>query len=68
MGINFGNGPTLREACPWLKDDVARRERILDVTERNSVIEGLPPFQPETRRRLMAVLQDLPAPSPTPAE
>lgn len=63
MAINFGTGPTLREACPWLRDDVARCEQILDVTERNSVIEGLPPFQEETRRRLMAELTALAVPS-----
>jgi len=68
MALNFGTGPTLREACPWLQDDRARRERILDVTERNSVIEGLPPFQEETRRRIMAELQALPVPSPAPVE
>lgn len=64
MALEFGNGPTLREACSWLHDDVARHTRILDVTERNSVIEGLPPFREETRRRLMAELQALRAPSP----
>lgn len=68
MAIQFGTGPTLKDACPWLQDDRARHERILDVTERNSVIEGLPPFQEETRRRLMAELQVLAGPSPAPAE
>jgi hypothetical protein len=52
MAIDFGTGPTLKEACPWLRDDRTRIELILDVAERNSVIEGLPPFQEETRRRL----------------
>lgn len=42
--MEFGKGPTLREACPWLRDDAERHARILDVVERNSVIEGLPPF------------------------
>lgn len=68
MAIQFGSGPTLKDACPWLRDDETRHQRILDVTERNSVIEGLPPFQEETRRRLMAQLQVLAAPQPTPAE
>ena len=36
-----------------------RCESILDVTERNSVIEGLPPFQEETRRRLKEQLMAL---------
>jgi hypothetical protein len=52
MAIRFGTGPTLKEACSWLKDDAERHARILRVAECNSVIEGLPPFQEETRRRL----------------
>ena len=48
----FGRGPTLAQANPWLRNDVERIERILDVTERNSVIEGLPPLSKETRERL----------------
>lgn len=52
MAIDFGTGPTLKKACPWLRDDRTRIELILDVAERNSVIEGLPPFKEETRRRL----------------
>ena len=53
---DFGKGLTLREACRWLRDDAERRERILDVTERNSVIEGLPRFQEETRQRILRQL------------
>jgi hypothetical protein len=68
MALQLGNGPTLKDACPWLQDDAARHQRILDVTERNSVIEGLPPFQEETRQRLMAQLQGLVRPQPAPAE
>lgn len=67
MAIEFGRGPTLKDACPWLRDDDHRHRRILDVTERNSVIEGLPPFQEETRRRLMAELRGLVPPRPAPA-
>ena len=62
----FGTGPTLRDAFPWLQDDETRRERILEVTERNSVIEGLPPFREETRRRLLEQLK-APASAPHPA-
>lgn len=68
MAIQFGTGPTLKDACPWLQDDQARHERILDVAERNSVIEGLPPFQEDTRRRLMAELQGLAPPQTAPRE
>lgn len=56
---NFGEGPTLKDACPWLQDTAERHRRILDVTERNSVIEGLPPFQPETRQRILDQLQQI---------
>lgn len=68
MAIEFGTGPLLKDACPWLRDDQVRHERILDVTERNSVIEGLPPFQQDTRRRIMAQLQGLAQPPRAPAE
>jgi hypothetical protein len=49
---DFGKGPTLAEANPWLRDEAERIERILDVTERNSVIEGLPPLSDAMRERL----------------
>jgi hypothetical protein len=68
MAIDFGTGPTLVDACPWLRDDAARCDSILDVTERNSVIEGLPPFQEETRRRLKEQLLALAPRQPEPAE
>ncbi len=55
----FGTGPTLRESCPWLQDDHDRHRRILEVTERNSVIEGLPPFREETRREILLQLQQV---------
>jgi hypothetical protein len=67
MSIEFGSGPTLKEACSWLRDDRERHERILTVTERNSVIEGLPPFQDETRRRLaeeLAIIAAAPRKAP----
>ncbi len=66
--MNFGNGPILKDACPYLRDDAERRERILDVVERNSVIEGLPPFDEETRRRLRKQLAAICGPPPEPAE
>jgi hypothetical protein len=54
---DFGTGPTLRQSCRFLQNDDECRRRILDVTERNSVIEGLPPFTAELHRRLMAELE-----------
>jgi hypothetical protein len=63
---DFGKGPTLKEASPWLRDNDARIEQILAVTEINSVVEGLPPFQDETRERIRRRLTDLSVPSPRP--
>ncbi len=65
---NFGKGPTLKEASPRLQDDRARVERILTVTEINSVTEGLPPFTEETRERLREQLSQTASPGPEPTE
>lgn len=54
---NFGSGPTLREFNPYIRDEQECHARILDVVERNSVIEGLPPFTEETRERILAQLK-----------
>jgi hypothetical protein len=69
MTINFGTGPVLKDACPWLRDDAERHAQILRVTECNSVIEGLPRFQAETRRRLLEQLSAIASsPSTTQSE
>ena len=68
MAINFGSGPILKVASPWLRDDARRHEDILDVTERNSVIEGLPPFAEETRRQLREKLEAMSEQQTTPRE
>ncbi len=65
---DFGKGPTLEQANPWLRDEAERVERILDVTERNSVIEGLPPLSEELRRRLRDELTGASEPGRAPAE
>ncbi len=52
MNIDFGTGPRLIDVHPDLKDPEKRIAMILDVAERNSVIEGLPPFTPELREQL----------------
>ena len=65
---DFGRGPTLKEASPHLCDEQTRIERILTVTETDSVIEGLPPFREETRRHIRALLTQLAEPSPGHAE
>lgn len=59
----FGSGPLLKDACRWLRDDRERHQRILEVTERDSVIEGLPPFQEETRQRMLEQLTAMTAQS-----
>ncbi len=55
-------GPTLLDASPWLQDDATRHEQILDVAERNSVIEGLPPFteafKDDLRRQLKEISEN----------
>ena len=65
---DFGKGPTLKEASPHLRNDQAQLERILTVAETDSVIEGLPPFQEETRRQIRARLSQLAELSPGHAE
>jgi len=49
---DFGKGPILKDFSPWLRDEAERIEHILSVTETDSVIEGLPPFQEETKERI----------------
>ena len=64
---NLGKGQALEKANPWLRDEAERIERILDVTERNSVIEGLPPFSEEMRRKLREELTAPDGPRRAPA-
>ena len=63
-----GKGPTLKAMCPSLRDDAQRRAQILDVIERDSVIEGLPPLEAETRDRILQQLEAIGGPEPAPAE
>lgn len=53
--------PTLIEASPFVRDPAERNRRILDVTERNSVIEGLPALTEATRSRIMDRLRAMDA-------
>lgn len=68
--LHAGNSPTLAAVSPWLRDAAERHRRILDVAERNSVIEGLPPFTAETRKRIAEQLRQVTfaAPAPEPRE
>ena len=68
MAIDFGKGPTLQQFAPWLRDDAERHRQILDVTERDSVIEGLPPFSDATRAQILSDLQAITEQCSTPAE
>ncbi|QDT40330.1 hypothetical protein Pan241w_03860 [Gimesia alba] len=54
---DFGTGKTLSEASPFLRDSARRHALILEVVERDSVIEGLPPFTEEFRARLKKQLE-----------
>lgn len=54
-----GSGPSLIDTSPWLRDPAERHRRILDVAERNSVIEGLPPFTDETREKIRRDLESV---------
>jgi hypothetical protein len=58
MFKRFGTGPMLRDVNPLMRDEKRRHEMILLVSERDSVIEGLPPFTPETRRRIADQLKN----------
>ena len=53
----FGNGQTLRQFSKYLRDPKERSERILDVTERNSVIEGLPRISKKRKQYLLTKLR-----------
>lgn len=66
MQPNFGGGPPLKETSPWLNDDRERHLRILDVAERNSVIEGLPRFTRAMRERMLKRLASLDVPEQAP--
>jgi hypothetical protein len=57
--MTFGKGQTLRQFSKYLRDPKERTERIVDVTERNSVIEGLPRLTPKRRQGLLRRLKRL---------
>ena len=65
---DFGKGPTLKDASPYLRDDKSRIEQILTVTETDSMIEGLPPFDEATRERLRRRLRIAASRRPKPAQ
>jgi len=48
--MTFGRGTILGQHVKALRDPQKRRDVILDRTERNSVIEGLPKFDDNIRK------------------
>lgn len=65
---DFGTGKTLRDASPFLRDDAQRHALILEVAERNSVMEGLPPFTEEFRNHLRQQLKAMVASEAAPSK
>jgi hypothetical protein len=55
--MTFGKGKLLRQHSRYLRDPAKRRKRIVDVTERNSVIEGLPKITPQRRAAMLRRLK-----------
>lgn len=60
--MTFGTGTPLVHSNRFLRNPAERRRRILDVAERNSIIEGLPPFTKAVRERLQRTLSKLSSP------
>jgi coenzyme F420-reducing hydrogenase gamma subunit len=65
---DIGKGVILKDAFPQFRNDESRIEQILTVAETDSVIEGLPPFDEDTRNRLRQQLKNRSERCPTPAE
>jgi hypothetical protein len=55
--MTFGKGTSLKAFSKYLRDPKERRKRIIDVTERNSVIEGLPKLTPKRRASMLRKLK-----------
>lgn len=57
--VTFGKGTILRQLSPKLRNAATRQKIILDRAERNSVIEGLPPFTRQTTQECLKELDAL---------
>ncbi len=57
--MTFGKGTILRQLSPKLRNAAIRQKIILDRAERNSVIEGLPPFTQQTTKECLKELAAL---------
>ncbi|MBI3618688.1 hypothetical protein HY213_01485 [Candidatus Peregrinibacteria bacterium] len=55
--MTFGKRATLWEHSPFLRKKNERAARIVDAAERNSIIEGLPPFGKHRRQRMIKELE-----------
>ena len=49
---NRSSSKTLLQGCKWLQNDDVRNAAILEVVERNSIIEGLPRLSQAFRQRV----------------
>ena len=49
--MTFGKGNSLRAHSKYLQNPKERTKRILNVVERNSIIEGLQKFSKQTRQK-----------------
>lgn len=59
--MTFGKGIILRQFSPKLRDAAVRQKIILDRAERDSVIEGLPPFTQKMKKECLQELKTLSA-------
>lgn len=59
--MTFGRGTILRQFSPKLRDAAVRQKIILDRAERDSVIEGLPPFTKKMKQECLQELKTLSA-------
>jgi hypothetical protein len=59
IDMTFGKGKKLKASSKYLRDPQERTKRILDVAERNSIIEGLPKFSKQTRQNFARKLRKI---------
>lgn len=55
--MTFGTGTPLRQYSKRLRDPKRRWKSILEVVRRDSVIEGLPDFTPQSKAEILNELK-----------
>ena len=55
--MTFGSGTSLRQFSKRLRDPQIRWKNILEVVRRDSVIEGLPDFTPQSKEDILQGLK-----------